>query len=136
MLGTYITFPELLLWIPLLAGFICFLIRNEKAVKAFALFAAILTLGISVWSLGYTDESHKAYNYLNRSWLPQIGNSFYIGLDGTGRLLTLLTAIAFPAIFIATYKNTYRNVNVFYGLMMLTQGGLMGVFTAMDALLF
>jgi NADH-quinone oxidoreductase subunit M len=53
-----------------------------------------------------------------------------------GHMLTALTAISFPVIILATYKTTYKNANVFYGLMLLTQAGLMGVFTAMDLLVF
>src|SRR6185436_4283276 len=68
--------------------------------------------------------------------LKYIGNSFYISLDGTGRVLTLLTAVSFPIIFISTWKNEYKNAGAFYGLMLLAQCGLMGVFLAKDALLF
>jgi NADH-quinone oxidoreductase subunit M len=53
-----------------------------------------------------------------------------------GQLLTLLTAFSFPLIFVATYNTSYKNANAFYGLMLLAQAGLMGVFTAMDALVF
>src|SRR6187551_800950 len=53
-----------------------------------------------------------------------------------GQLLCLLTAISFPLIFIATWNRTYKNAHNFFALMMLSQAGLMGVFLAMDALLF
>ena len=42
----------------------------------------------------------------------------------------------FPLIFIATWNTSYKNANNFFALMLLTQAGLMGVFLAMDALLF
>nr|MBA2744776.1 NADH-quinone oxidoreductase subunit M [Flavisolibacter sp.] len=45
-------------------------------------------------------------------------------------------AVAYPIIFIATWKSSYTRPNNFFGLMLLTQAGLMGVFTATDALLF
>ncbi|RZM19249.1 MAG: NADH-quinone oxidoreductase subunit M, partial [Pedobacter sp.] len=54
----------------------------------------------------------------------------------TGRLLCLLTAIAFPIIFLSTRKNNFKNPSAFYGLMLLSQAGLMGVFVSLDALLF
>jgi NADH-quinone oxidoreductase subunit M len=47
-----------------------------------------------------------------------------------------LTAISFPAIFIATSKNQVAQKNIFLSLMLFTQAGLMGVFLAGDALLF
>ena len=53
-----------------------------------------------------------------------------------GQLLCLLTAISFPLIFIATWNRNYKNAHNFFALMLLSQAGLMGVFLAMDALLF
>jgi NADH-quinone oxidoreductase subunit M len=57
-------------------------------------------------------------------------------LDGLGKILCLLTAVAYPIIFISTWNSTYRKSYNFFGLMLLTQAGLIGVFTAMDALAF
>jgi len=51
-------------------------------------------------------------------------------------MLVLLTAISFPVVFASTYNNDYKQSNAFYGLMLLTQAGLMGVFLASDCLLF
>ncbi|RYY48593.1 MAG: NADH-quinone oxidoreductase subunit M [Chitinophagaceae bacterium] len=129
------TFPELLLWLPLLAGIACFFFKGKSA-KNWAILASMLVLAVSVASLFYTSPEYASYNKVNYYWMKQIGNSFFVGLDSTGRLLTLLTAIAFPVIFISTQKNNYKNPAAFYGLMLLSQAGLMGVFVAMDALLF
>ncbi len=140
MLGTYYTFPELLLWIPLITGIISFFIRKESSVKAFALFSSIATLIVSIVSLCYSDYvNHPAYflyNNVSYVWLQYIGSSFAVGLDGMGFLLTFLTAFTFPIIFAATYKSEFKNSNSFYGLMLLSQAGLMGVFVAMDMLVF
>ena len=133
----WITFPELLIWFPLVAGLVAFFIRKEKTVKAWAFISALITLGISVVSLVYADNTKHFYlNNVSYYWLKYLGSNFSIGLDGMGHLLTTLTAVSFPLIFIATYKTNYKNANVFYGLMLLTQAGLMGVFTALDILVF
>ena len=137
MLGKYITFPELLLWFPLVFGVLAFFIKDTKRVKAWALFSSLLTLLISVISLCYTDNTKFFYyNNVSYKWLPYLGSSFAVGLDGMGHMLTFLTALAFPLIFLGTYKTDVKNANVFYGLMLFSQFGLMGVFVAMDALLF
>ena len=133
----WITFPELLTWLPLIAGLVAFTIKKEKTVKTWALAASLVTLAVSVLSLVYGD--HVKYFYLNNVsyiWLKYIGSNLTLGLDGMGHMLTALTAIAFPVIFIATNKTSYKNANIFYGLMLLTQSGLMGVFSAMDVLIF
>lgn len=135
-MGTYITFPELLLWLPLLGGLSCFFIKEERSVKIWSLIISLLILSISLATLFYTAGKYATYNSVNYIWLKYLGNSFYIGLDSTSRLLTFLSAIGFPIIFLATYKNKYKNPASFYGLMLLSQAGLMGVFISMDALLF
>jgi NADH-quinone oxidoreductase subunit M len=133
----WITFPELLIWFPLVAGLVAFMIRKEKVVKNWAILSSLITLAISVVSLVYADNTKHFYlNNVSYYWLRYIGSNFSIGLDGMGHMLTALTAAAFPIIFIATGKTNYKNANVFYGLMLLTQSGLMGVFTAMDLLVF
>ena len=136
-MGSYITFPELFIWLPLLAGIICFFLTKGQAAKIAAILASLLILAVATAGLFYADDTqYAAYNKVNYYWLKQIGNSFYVGLDGTGRLLCFLTALAFPVIFITTHKNNYKSPAAFYGLMLLAQAGLMGVFVAMDALLF
>jgi NADH-quinone oxidoreductase subunit M len=136
MLQLGLRFPELLIWSPLIAGLICFIIKNDKNSKAVALFSSIITLAISAFSLVYANDQQLSGLKDSYVWMPYLGASFNIGLDGMGHLLTFLTALSFPIIFIATYNNTYKNANAFYGLMLLSQAGLMGVFTAMDALVF
>lgn len=133
----WITFPELLTWFPLIAGLVAFIIREEKKVKVWALTASLITLGISVVSLVYSDNTKYFYiNNVSYFWLKYVGSNLTLGLDGMGHMLTALTAVAFPIIFIATNKTSYKNANAYYGLMLLTQAGLMGVFTAMDVLIF
>ena len=133
-MGTFITFPELLIWLPLLAGLLCFFLKENS--KLTALFASLLILGIALASLCYTDAQYHTYNTVQYIWLKHMGAGFYVSLEGTGRILVLLTAVSFPIIFIATAKNNYKNAGAFYGLMLLTECGLMGVFLAKDALLF
>jgi NADH-quinone oxidoreductase subunit M len=136
MFGNDITIPHLLIFIPLLAGLFTFFIKKEAGAKAWSLLASFITLGISILSLIYVKRDDLNGYTFNYEWLKFIGASFSVQLDGVGRLLTLLTAISFPLIFISTYNTSYKNANSFYGLMLLAQAGLMGVFVSTDALLF
>lgn len=132
-MGSLITFPELLILIPFLAGIISFF-TSKNTSRNIALFAAIATLVVSLFSLMYADN--RAYNNVSYVWLKHLGTTYYVGLDGTGRILTFLTALIFPLILGSSFSNNYKNASSFYGLMMLAQAGLMGVFCAMDALVF
>jgi NADH-quinone oxidoreductase subunit M len=124
----------LLILIPLIGGLVLFAIKNESSAKGFALIASIAILIVSL--LGLTAMKSAASLQYDAPWLPMLNSRFHIGLDGMGQLLCLLTAVSFPLIFIATWKNSYKTPNRFYALMLLSQAGLMGVFLAMDALLF
>ncbi len=135
-MGSYITFPELLIWLPVLAGILCFIAGKENSAKNIAMFSSLIVLAISVATLFYTDKKFVSYNNVNYIWLKHLGANYYIGLDGTGRLLTFLTALGFPLIFLSTSAHKYKNPSSFYGLMLLSQAGLMGVFCAYDALTF
>ncbi len=136
-MGKFVTFPELLLWLPLLGGVMAFFIKDLKKVRTWSLVIALATLGVSVASLFYADDTkYFLYNNVSYVWMKYLGSSFWVGLDGMGRMLTLLTAIAFPLIMASTAKHNFEKPNVFYGLMLLSQCGLMGVFVSMDALLF
>lgn len=126
--------PVLLIVIPLLSGLATFLIKQEKAAKTWSLFASLITLVISI--LGITVVKDPAALQANLPWLPLLGSSFAVTLDGMGQILCLLTAVAFPMIFLATWNATYKNGKNFFALMLLAQAGLMGVFLAYDALLF
>src|SRR5436190_2731669 len=124
----------LLILIPLLTGLVSFFTKNEKAVRAWSLFASLITLAVSI--IGLIVVKEEKYLAFHAEWMTSIGSSFSIKLDGMGQLLCLLTALAYPLVFISTWNTSYKNSNNFFGLMLLAQAGLMGVFLAMDALLF
>lgn len=126
--------PVLLIVIPLLTGLVAFFVKNEKQVRAWTLFSSVITLAISL--LGLTLLKEDKYLQHQCEWLPALGSSFSVKLDGMGQLLCLLNAIAYPLIFIATWNTSYKKAKNFFALMLLAQAGLMGVFVAMDALVF
>jgi len=124
----------LLILIPLLSGLAAFAFRDERAVRAWSLFSCIVTLLISIAGIAIIkDQDLLQYR---ADWLSGLGSSISLRLDGMGQLLCLLTAMAYPLVFFATWKTSYRKSHNFYALMLLAQAGLMGVFLAMDALLF
>ena len=124
----------LLFLIPLLGGFVSFFIKEDKAVRSWALIVSFVVLAVAI--LGNLPSASEASLQFSRSWLGTLNSNFALKLDGMGKILCLLTAIAYPIIFISTWNSSYRKPNNFFGLMLLSQAGLMGVFTSMDALAF
>lgn len=124
----------LLFLIPLVSGLLAFFIRNDRPVRTWALVSSILTLALSVVAACVKTNPH--WLQFSAGWMGTLGSSFSLKLDGLSGILCLLTAVAYPMILLATWKSDYKKPNNFFALMLLTQAGLMGVFTATDALLF
>ncbi len=124
----------LLIIVPLLGGVLSFIVKQEKAVKTWSLLVSLITLAAAVWLAGFGNTAGE--NQFQAAWLPQIGSSFSLLADGAAVLLCLLTAIVYPLIFLVIWKNQYESPAAFYGLMLLAQAGITGVFLAADGLLF
>jgi NADH-quinone oxidoreductase subunit M len=126
--------PCLLIFVPLVMGLAGFFFKSEVAAKGWALLSSLMTLIVALIGAGLAKGSPFAS--ADCAWLPDLGSRFSVGLDGLSLILVLLTAVCFPLIFIATWRDQYKKSWNFYALMLLSQAGLMGVFLATDALLF
>ncbi|MFT4094363.1 MAG: NADH-quinone oxidoreductase subunit M [Niabella sp.] len=124
----------LLILIPLLSGIITFFIKKEEGARSWSLLAAIATFIVAI--IGFTCYNHTPALSFKANWMGILNSSFSISADGMGAMLCMLTALSFPIIFVSTWTTAYKNAKNFLGLMLLAQAGLMGVFLAMDALLF
>src|SRR5215207_7517360 len=120
--------------VPLIGGLLSFFLKNDRAVRSWALLTSFITLGLAIAGNSLVKDA-RALEF-STSWLGTLNSNFALRLDGMGQILCLLTAIAYPIIFISTWNSSYRKPNNFFGLMLLAQAGLMGVFTSMDALAF
>ena len=125
--------PVLLILIPLITGLVSFFLNDGNTAKGWALLSSVITLTVAIAGIFFYPSQQLAFD---TAWLPDLGSRFSLSMDGMGKMLCLLTAVSFPLIFGATYKNQYKNPGSFYALMLLTQAGLIGVFVATDALLF
>lgn len=118
------------LLIPIVAAILLLFIQHEKRAQDIAIVASVLSLAAAVNMLFINVST------VDLTWLQVLNSRFVLQADGLTKILILLTAISFPAIFIATSKNQVAQKNIFLSLMLFTQAGLMGVFLAGDALLF
>jgi NADH-quinone oxidoreductase subunit M len=124
-----------LIFLPLIAGLIAFLINN-KAVKYLALAAAVVELGGALCAYHLFDLKTDVQFKMNIPWIESLGINFYVGMDGISLLLVLLTSLLVPLIILSSFNKDQDKPNVFYGLILIMQSALVGVFVARDAFLF
>lgn len=116
--------------IPIVAAIILLFVKQEKWAQDIAIVAGLASLTAAVNIIINNVAG------LDLTWLQVLNSRFVLQTDGLAKILILLTAISFPAIFIATSKNQVAQKNIHLSLMLFTQAGLMGVFLAGDAMLF
>jgi NADH-quinone oxidoreductase subunit M len=121
-----------LILIPLLTGILSFAVKGDAA-KALALISSILTLAVSAYVSGANFSAPITYAH---DWIPVLGTQFSLLADGMSSMLCLLTGIVVMVVMIVNVNKEVEKPGAFYGFMLLSQAGLMGVFLASDALLF
>lgn len=98
-----------------------------------ALSGSLAVFALSVIAVAFNSAQQTA---INLPMAGNIGTSFSLQMDGLSALLVLLTTFLTPLIILSAFERTYRRPNAFFGLIMLMEMALIGVFTAHDGLLF
>lgn len=121
-----------------LAGALCIalFVRRAEAVRRFALAVAaadfLLSLGVF---LGY-DRGVGGLQWVERvEWVPAFGIQYYLGVDGLSAPLVLLTGLLGLSAVLASWPIRER-VREYFAWLLVLQTAVMGVFTALDLVLF
>ncbi|MDC8106679.1 MULTISPECIES: complex I subunit 4 family protein [Chryseobacterium] len=128
-----------LLLLPLVGSGLVFAWKNKSS-KYLALGIALVQMLLTFYILSDFDFTPTVDSVLqheiNYPWSQFIKSSLHFGIDGMSMLLLLLTNILSPIIILSSFNENINYRNSFYGLILLMQFGLVGVFTSLDGLLF
>jgi NADH-quinone oxidoreductase subunit M len=119
---------------PIIAGMIILLIPKERknTVRYIALSAASLDLLLSVVVYFSYHISIGGYQFLEKyNWLPQLGISYYVGVDGMNAPLVLLTGIVMFTGVLISWGIDDRP-REFFAFLFILASGVFGVFVAQD----
>ena len=123
--------------VPFLTIAVLLFMRNDQWVRRVALAGTLTNLGLTclLWS-GF-DLSKKGMQFVERSeWMTTFNIEYAVGVDGISILLVLLTTLLFPLCVLASWKVIDTRVKAFMGLVLLVEGAMIVVFTALDMFLF
>ncbi|HEY9017486.1 NADH-quinone oxidoreductase subunit M [Thiomicrospira sp.] len=128
-----------LIWLPIIAGLIVlFAGRNNPAfAKWFSLGAAVLTFLLSLPLYVAFDTTTSAMQFVERaSWIPQYNIEYFLGVDGLSMPLVLLTTFTQVLVIASAWTVIKERVEQYMGAFMIMQGLMIGVFVALDSILF
>ena len=111
--------------------------KNEKLIKVYTLIASLLTFGLSVYLYFIFSPDTGEFQFVEKAmWIKLINAQYFVGIDGISLLLILLSTLIFPVSIIASWNTVKTRVKEFYILLLVLEGALIGVFCALDLVLF
>ena len=134
------SFPVLALMVlvPTLAAIVVALVPKNRSELVFPLaltlsFLPLALVGYVVWEF---ETGAPGYQFTQQVlWYEPWGVSWNVGVDGISLLLLALTAVLFP-LSIAASKSIEKNQKMYMVAMLLLETGMLGVFVALDLILF
>ncbi len=125
---------SVIVFTPVVAGLLILLLPGDRKaeIRVTALGAAALALFLSAWLyIGY-DTAAGGYQFMERyNWMPQLGVSYFVGVDGMSAPLVLLTGLVmFTGVLISW--NIDDRPREFFAFLFILATGVFGVFVALD----
>jgi len=110
--------------------------EKEKLIKWTALGLSLIPLLFSIYAWIFFDKSAKGFQYQETTiWYAAINSSYHVGIDGISLTMILLTTLLTPLALLASFS-IKENIQSYMILFFLLEMGMLGVFLALDLLLF
>ena len=129
---------SVLIWLPILGGACCLLLGNARADTArwLGLAFALATLALSVPLLTGFDHANAGMQFVEQhAWIPAYDIRYHLGADGISVALIALTTLTTVLALVGAW-GVDKRVSQYYAAFLLLEGLMIGVFCAMDAMLF
>jgi len=141
MIENVLHFPILsvLIFVPAIGAVILALTpaKNKDVLRMMALGVTIINFCISLVPLIAFDTSTYKMQFVEMgSWIPSIGVSYFLGMDGIGLTLVLLTTFLSIIAVLCSWSAVSERVKEYMIYMLILETGMIGVFVSMDMILF
>jgi len=131
---------SLAIWTPVFFGVVLLALgRDEHArvVRWLALIGAVVSLLITVPLYLQFDASTAAMQFVEKAaWIARFNMNYHLGVDGISLWFVPLTAFITVIVVISAWEAITERVNQYMGAFLILSGLMIGVFSAMDAMLF
>ncbi|MBX5460162.1 MAG: NADH-quinone oxidoreductase subunit M [Steroidobacteraceae bacterium] len=128
-----------LVWLPIAAGVIVLLLGDRRIVTGrwVALIGSLITLVLCLPLMTGFQGGTAEFQFVEKlRWIPGFEAYYHLGVDGISAPLVLLTAFMTVPVIIAAWSVIETRPSQYYAAFLIMEGLMIGVFSAMDALLF
>ncbi len=99
--------------------------------------AALLDLLLAVIVVARFDPNTPGFQLLERSeWMPSLNIQYLVGVDGISVLFLPLTVLLFLGVILASWNSVRKMPKLYYSLLLLLESVTLGIFCALDTVLF
>lgn len=133
-----IPYLSFLVFFPLLGAILVLLVPGERArlarVVAFGVATVEFLISIPMF---FMFDPHGGFQFVEKvDWLPAIGSSYHMAVDGISLLLILLTTLLTAIAILSSFSAITERPRTYYALMLLLETAMLGTFMAMDFVVF
>ena len=130
---------SILIWLPILGAVVVLVAGNQRpgTAKGLALLISVATFLLGLPLFFSFDTSTAAMQFVEyRTWIETFNIHYQLGVDGFSAPLILLTLLFGFLVVIAGWRSIQTNVHQYMAAFLVMEGLMIGVFSALDALLF
>jgi NADH-quinone oxidoreductase subunit M len=130
---------SLTIWLPIIGGVLVLGSgdRDPGITKVVALVTSIITFLVSLPLWGGFDVSTASMQFVeNVPWIPAFDINYHLGVDGISMPLIILTTFITPLVVIAGWEVISYKPSHYMAAFLIMEGVMVGVFCALDAMLF
>ncbi len=130
---------SILIWLPAVAAFLVALIPADRAeaIRFVALIATVVTFIVSLALIPAFEVGEPGFQLTEQvPWIPAWGIDYRLGVDGITWPLVMLSTFIIPIAVLATWGHVSERTKGFYIAVLVLETAVIGVFTALDLILF
>jgi NADH-quinone oxidoreductase subunit M len=133
-------FLSLAIWVPIVFGVLVLMKsgeHREPQARLLALIGSLVSFMITLpIVLGFNPTAHGMQFVEKSAWIPRFNVYYHLGIDGLSLWFLPLTAFITVLVVIAGWEVIEKRVAQYFGSFLILSGAMIGVFCAVDALLF
>ncbi len=111
--------------------------EREGTVRMLALVVSVVAFAATLFLWWRFNPADPEFQFVeNRTWLPQFGISYRLGVDGISLFLIVLTGFLTPLALLSSWQSVHKSVKLFSFFLLALESAMLGVFVATDLFLF
>jgi len=128
---------SLLIFLPLAGALVLLLLPGEALNRIWTLLVTLVVAAMSLPLYTQFDATTARYQFAeHHTWIPALNINYTLGIDGISLLLVLMTTLLMPLCVLGSWRYIEKRVKEFMVCLLLMETSMLGVFMALDFVLF